>query len=114
MNQPDPSREEGRPPLPLDYQRPRVDEWIEPVPPKWLQFLFGVGAWAIFAGLMAGVVRFFPNRAGIFSAFCVGLIVLAVIDLQLRSRFRWTTFSQGVILGIGLTCLIPAITCFFM
>jgi len=117
---PSPQQEPEPPPFPhgtpLDYRRPGDEPKYQPRTPFSAQMVAGFVAWVI--GVIAVIVAA-TNTQGKFAklagnsgnaTMCVlggMLICLGGVAVWLRLRFRWRGFLPGLLIGFGLTCLVP-------
>ncbi len=111
----------------MDEREPEPDEepppWSDPVPldyrpvtpersgtPMAGQVAMGVATWVAALGGFVALVAAFPrsmDEADIVFLAVVYLIGLAVLMAWIRIRYEWHGFIPGVLLGFGLTCLLP-------
>ena len=102
-------------PPPLEYRSPPGEDELEDRPPP---FGFAVGAvigFALYlvsaAILVAFVLHAMPR---VSTTVVAGLLLLAgmvVFSIYANARWRWRGVFAGLLLGLGLTLLIPGI-CF--
>jgi hypothetical protein len=100
-------------PLSLDYQR-RGAEAYRTKTPLGVQVFAGFAAWLIGLGFVVQVARTSSGRPfGVSSynatpfAIAAALIGAGALAIWLRIRFRWLGFLPGLLIGFGLTCLVP-------
>ena len=94
-------------PVPLDYRRPDSSR-TEPRTHIVAQLAMGFGFWLAALGVFFASVRLL-NDFGIAMAFIAPVELAAVLafSIWLRTNYRWRGFIPGVLIGLGLTCLVP-------
>jgi hypothetical protein len=99
------------PPAPLDY-RGRPEAKPGPATPVAVQALAGFFSWIAGAALVVGIVVS-AAKAGadpttlLVPVLGVGLVAAVWVGVWVRARFGWRGFIPGMLLGVGLTCLVP-------
>jgi hypothetical protein len=97
----------------LDYQQ-RGSEKYQPRTPLGIQVLAGFIAWI--AGLLfvfeaakdrAWGSPFMDSQNAFYCAIAAALVGVGALTIWLRLRFRWRGFLPGLLLGFGLSCLVP-------
>ena len=102
----DGSNDDG--PRPLDYRRP-VAGSDRPATPAVVQFLAGVGLWILVLAAAVGVLRAAGGRSSdvLIPVVAVTLGGSIALGKVVRWRYNWRGFLPGVLVGVGLTCLVP-------
>ncbi len=80
--------------------------------PMAAQVAIGFGAWVVTAasvfGILCGLSGGSPFEAAavllVISLALAGIIALCVV---MRQKYQWRGFIPGVLLGVGLNCLLP-------
>lgn len=99
------------PPAPLDYRGP-PEAKSGPATPVAVQALAGFCCWIAGTGAVLGIVVS-ANKAGaepatlLVPVVSVGLIAAVWMGVWVRARFGWRGFIPGMLIGVGLTCLVP-------
>jgi hypothetical protein len=94
-------------PIPLNYglsRYPRKKQGLHIS----LQITLGAGLWLAAVGLFAAVMQMLDDTnvaLGIVAP--VEFISVLVLGLWLRSKYDWRGIVPGLLIGIGLTCLVP-------
>jgi hypothetical protein len=82
----------------------------------WLQAGAGLLAWLIGVSLVVKVAHYGSATLGAFqlnqrdTILCTTgavLIGIGALAIWLRLRYRWRGFLPGILIGFGLTCLLP-------
>ena len=110
----EPSRENAAPrPLPLDYRQRGADPY-KPKTPLGVQMLAGFAAWLFGLVFVVEAARdrtwgspFIDRQNIVFCALATALVAVGSLAIWLRLRFRWRGFLPGLLIGFGLTCLVP-------
>lgn len=102
------------PPAPLSYQRPGDEPPYRPRTPVALQVTGGFVAWLTGLGFVVQVARSSVGRSvgmsgqeEVLAAIGAALVGVGTLAIWLRLRFRWRGFLPGLLIGFGLTCLVP-------
>ena len=94
----------------LDYRAPGAEPY-KPRTPFWAQMLAGIVAWMIgIATVIGAATSSRGQEMGTNAlAWIIGTLLVCIggITLWLRLRFRWRGFLPGLLIGFGLTCLVP-------
>lgn len=109
-----PDRDNPRPPPPpLPYRATRDEPPYQPRTPLGWQIAAGFAAW--FLGLIFVIVM--ANRAPRWAGmrgedrvlWLIGAALVGIggLAIWLRVRFRWRGFLPGLLIGFGLSCLLP-------
>ena len=98
-------------PAPLDY-RGRSGPGTGPTTPVALQAFLGFVAWLAGTGGVAGIAFAAANaRTGtptlLVPLLTVALLLAILLGSYVRFRLGWRGFIPGMLLGFGLTCLVP-------
>jgi len=101
-----------RPGAVLEYQ-PAEDDIYVPKTPYAIQATAGFFAWLLGISLViqaartSSVNQYFNSANGIILFIGGVLMLLGGLAVWLRLRFKWRGFAPGLLLGFGLTCLVP-------
>ena len=98
------------PPHPLEYRR--RDEPNEPRltrVPYLLQVGIGIAAWALVLCASAAMFQHFAVP-GVILTFPFAISAVFAYGTYLKSSRGWRGFGVGVMLGIGLSCLLPIVS----
>jgi hypothetical protein len=117
--------EDDRSPEPLVYRTPAAAPG-RPATPVVVQTLAGVGTWVLGLAAMFTVMRYGSYfvfqvlwAAGVTKLFGIGrngaylglivamLAALLGLSMWMGLKLGWRGFMPGVLLGLGLTCLVP-------
>jgi hypothetical protein len=108
-----PSEEEKPVLRPLDYQR-LGDEKYQTKTPFGIQVLAGFIAWITGLAFVVEATTgrawgapFIDRQDAFYCAIAGALIATGTLAIWLRVRFRWRGFLPGLLLGLGLSCLVP-------
>lgn len=95
---------------PLSYQTPRGDGGRPPRIGVSTQVLLGFFAWFCndFIAISSGLSVRSSGPKGPLIILCIGAVAVLIVGVWLRRKFQWTGFLPGLLLGFGLTCLLPA------
>ena len=99
------------PPAPLDY-RGRPDPAAGPSTPVAVQALAGFGTWLLGAAGVVGIIAAAAKSGGaspdlLVPLLSIGLFAAVGIGSWARATLGWRGFIPGMLLGFGLTCLVP-------
>jgi len=100
------------PPHRLEYRSPREERRGRPEPSMGAQVGMGFVAWLGTVTVLA-VLMWAVSTSGVRSLttiyFLLALAVGVIITLcvHVRTQYRWRGFIPGVLLGFGVTCLLP-------
>jgi hypothetical protein len=99
----------------LNYESPATRAIQRKPTATGLQFFAGVAAYVLSmifmaivlnSGLIGNLLAIEPSSF-FLPMLIATLIGLAVASFWLRTRYNWSAFLPGVLLGIALTCLVP-------
>jgi hypothetical protein len=105
-------RDSPKPPHWLEYRSPRQERQDSPEPSMGSQIGMGFVAW-LGTVTIPFIILFYIGMAGlggrifIYSVMMVALGGLITLCVHVRIRYHWRGFIPGVLLGMGLTCLLP-------
>jgi hypothetical protein len=112
-DQPDREEPKRERPVPLDYRQRGIDPYQTKTPLGW-QVFAGFAAWLCGLGFVVEAANnrtwggpFVDRQNAAFSAIAVALVGVGALAIWLRLRFRWRGFLPGLLIGFGLTCLVP-------
>ena len=94
-------------PRPLEYRRP-VAGSDRPATPVAVQPMAGAGVWVLVVAAAVGVAQMAHSPPPEWLAVMATVALVGPIGLTVvvRDRFDWRGFLPGVLVGIGLTCLV--------
>jgi hypothetical protein len=99
-----------QPNRPLEYARPMENPIIAKTS-KRMQVFAGFVAWlgaVAVAAMGLGFMQNFDPPPAVIVAWLAAVIVgLLMATFALRRRAGWTTFFPGILLGFGITCILP-------
>jgi hypothetical protein len=112
-DQPAPEEPTRDGPVPLDYRQRGIDPYKTKTPLGW-QVFAGFAAWVCGLGFVVEAANnrawggpFVDQQNAAFCAIAVALVGVGALAIWLRLRFRWRGFLPGLLIGFGLTCLVP-------
>ena len=103
------------PPPPLEYRSP-PDQDDPPQPPFGFApgVLLGFALYLVAVSLMAAFMWFVvPSMLALVVGAPVLIAALAVFSIYSNTRWGWRGLSVGILIGFGLTLLIPGV-CFLV
>ena len=109
---PDPDDPKPPPPPVIGYHRPgRYAPEPAPAVPTGVQGLLGFLTWvAACAATYFSLSIFVTSSSGPLAGFIImagALGVVITLCVLVRTKYRWRGFLPGVLIGVGVGCLIP-------